>query len=458
MKKSDIKKLVKESVKELKEQAYGSATLTTQGSPRTGTVVPTDEYPFSARPKRTATGMMDEEGASWGIEIRELADSFTFEELEQLLKENKISKEDYNGAKGYLQAWIDMHPTYLPQRDLTEPKRQKIRATYGIDEDSIRINMEQAPAGGNEEEKDKKPKVKENPPKHDSEKIGKCKASCVDLELENFEVQVENIERKIADVNKRRSDARPSEVEAMTKEKREYELQLDSLDEQIEAKEAEKEKLLNPEKEQQKESINKEDMKANVKKLWDDYANSRINSKLNLKEYMNNHKKMEKRKILQEGVMKTFFEYFSQGHTNEEIVQLYAGKGVDVPEQFVSKARNTFEAQTKLNAELEMSERNFKNEASQIVNNPATGIADGSVTDDDKQLAAGLSNEAEDTSPMSAEKENSDVAAMNDEMKNINTEEEFTSVLKKLLDRSESISGMTDTKIKALLMQSIKEL
>ena len=49
--KLDIKNLVKESIKELKEQAYGSATLTTQGSPRTGTVVPTDEYPFSARPK-----------------------------------------------------------------------------------------------------------------------------------------------------------------------------------------------------------------------------------------------------------------------------------------------------------------------------------------------------------------------------------------------------------------------
>ena len=31
MKKSDIKKLIKESVKEIKEQAYGSATLTTQG-------------------------------------------------------------------------------------------------------------------------------------------------------------------------------------------------------------------------------------------------------------------------------------------------------------------------------------------------------------------------------------------------------------------------------------------
>ena len=59
MKKSDIKKLIKESVKELKEQPFGSATLTTQGSPRTGTVVPTYEYPFTARPKRTATGMFE---------------------------------------------------------------------------------------------------------------------------------------------------------------------------------------------------------------------------------------------------------------------------------------------------------------------------------------------------------------------------------------------------------------
>ena len=54
----ELKKFIK---KILKEQAYGHATLTTQGSPRTGTIVPTDEYPFSARPKRTATGMMEQE-------------------------------------------------------------------------------------------------------------------------------------------------------------------------------------------------------------------------------------------------------------------------------------------------------------------------------------------------------------------------------------------------------------
>jgi hypothetical protein len=56
MKKKDIIQLVKKLVK---EDAYGSATLTTQGSPRTGAIAPTDEYPFSVRPKRTGTGMME---------------------------------------------------------------------------------------------------------------------------------------------------------------------------------------------------------------------------------------------------------------------------------------------------------------------------------------------------------------------------------------------------------------
>ena len=54
----ELKKFIK---KIIKEQAYGHATLTTQGAPRTGIRVPTDEYPFSAMPKRTATGMFEQE-------------------------------------------------------------------------------------------------------------------------------------------------------------------------------------------------------------------------------------------------------------------------------------------------------------------------------------------------------------------------------------------------------------
>ena len=158
-----------------------------------------------------------------------------------------------------------------------------------------------------------------------------------------------------------------------------------------------------------------------------------------------------------EGERNTFFEYFDQGTTNEELVQLYAEKGVAVPEQFVAKARKQHENYSKMKLELEMSEKAFKNEASQIVNNPATMEMDGSVYEDDKQLASGLFKEQEEK-PETDEKEKSDVSAMNDELKNINTPEEFTAILDKVLDRAGSISGMTDTKVKALLMKSIKEL
>ena len=77
--------------------------------------------------KKLGEGTLNEEGMSSGLETRQLADSFTFGELEQLYINNKITKADLNGAKNYLQAWINQHPTYLPQRELDSPKRQAIR-------------------------------------------------------------------------------------------------------------------------------------------------------------------------------------------------------------------------------------------------------------------------------------------------------------------------------------------
>ena len=49
-----------ESNKKTNEQAYGHATLTTQGIPSTRAIRHTDEYPFTKRPKRTATGMHEQ--------------------------------------------------------------------------------------------------------------------------------------------------------------------------------------------------------------------------------------------------------------------------------------------------------------------------------------------------------------------------------------------------------------
>ena len=532
MKRSDIKKLIKLSLSEIqKEQALGSATLTTQGSPRTRAIAPADkdpytgkvEYPYTVGAKTKNGGVMEQEKNDlistaeemYGVAAKEhfgkihlyptkkpgdmvnyrtdkyyviikddlktitnisgpnnqtfltLGQSLKFEksELGQFAGVVSFSGEDtIDDPKGiiYILNMVNASVNQEAKNQSAFYTREPGTGGTGIDEDSIRINMEQTPAGGGGGDTaatvdPKKPKVKEKPPKYTPEKIGECKAACVDLELENIEVKIENIELKLADISKRRSDAKPSEVDGLEKEKKDLLVQLGAIDEQLEAKELEKKKLLNPDK-KIKESTNIKNMKANVKKLWDTYSKSRINPKISLKEKIEQERKIARRKVLQEGIMNTFFEYFDQGHTNEEIVQLYAGKGVQVPEQFVGKARKQHEQYSKMKFELEMSEKAFKNEASKIVNNPATMEMDGSVTADDKQLAAGLFYEAETAPTMPDEKEESDVKAMNSELKNINTPEEFTSILSKVLDRAGSISGMTDTKIKSILLQSIKEL
>ena len=116
MKKSDIIQLVKETVAERRKR-YGQH----------------DYYGNNVGGRNSISGMpgvWEEDLMSSGLETRQLADSFTFDELEQLYINNKITKADLNGAKNYLQAWINQHPTYLPQRELDSPKRQAIRDKY----------------------------------------------------------------------------------------------------------------------------------------------------------------------------------------------------------------------------------------------------------------------------------------------------------------------------------------
>ena len=93
-----------------------------------------------------------------------------------------------------------------------------------------------------------------------------------------------------------------------------------------------------------------------------------------------------------EGVMKTFFEMFDNGMTNEEIIQDYASKGTQVPETFVGTARKQYETYKKMKLELDMSEKEFKNSAKDIVNNPKEGDI-GMEPREEKQLASGLFNE-----------------------------------------------------------------
>jgi len=106
----------------------------------------------------------------------------------------------------------------------------------------------------------------------------------------------------------------------------------------------------------------------------------------NLMEHMDKYKK---RATLMEGAMKKFFEMFDEGMTDEEVVQEYAKRGTQIPETFVGKARKQYEGLKKMKLELEMSEKEYRNSATKMVNNAEEGYG----MEEEKQLASGITNE-----------------------------------------------------------------
>jgi len=191
----------------------------------------------------------------------------------------------------------------------------------------------------------------------------------LDLERKKFSIKIKYLNRKKSKASAQAAKASSSAIKGIQK-------QVDQLIQQ-------RGKVGAPGAPQQQEN---KIMKTNT--LLSDYLNN--NKNVNLKSKMNEHRKQAKRQMLMEGALKQFFEMFDMGRTDEEIIQDYASKGVSVPEQFVGKARKQYESLTKLKTELEMSEKEFKNSAENIVNNPATNEMDGTVTDGDKQLSSGL--------------------------------------------------------------------
>ena len=321
MKKRDIIKLVKETIAERRKR-YGQH----------------DYYGNNVGGRNSISGMpgvweeenLDEEGESWGLEPRQLADSFTFEELEQLYNDNKITKEDLNGAKSYLQAWIDQHPTYLPQRDLNTSKRQAIRSYY-LDPDRT------TPKGGTQssqfEDKQNKNKMKKQ--KKEATYAGK------------------------------------TAVDDMTDDPAYNALDGDA-------------------KMQLKKDLSKggtATLEEDDESLLAEYMKERGDS--NLMEHMDRHRK---RTQLMEGAVKRLFIDFDLGKTNEEIIQDYASKGIQIPDSWISQMRKEWEGFEKMKLNLDIGEKEFKNAATQIVNNPEGSETGMEPPMESKQLANGLTN------------------------------------------------------------------
>ena len=118
--------------------------------------------------------------------------------------------------------------------------------------------------------------------------------------------------------------------------------------------------------------------------LLEDYMSSRKDTNLN--EQMKTHQKEAKRSILTESVARKMNDLFEMGRTNEEIVLDYANKGVQVPESLVEKFRKQYAKMKEMKLEYEMNEKAFKNEASDIVNNPDEQV----VNSEEKTLSSGI--------------------------------------------------------------------
>ena len=102
----EIKNYIKNS---LKEQAYGHATLTTQGPSRTRTRVPTDEYPFSALPKRTGSGYRENKINEQEMEYTR-DNTFTYNEswLKDKLGNPVKDVYEFNNDNGHMTIYPDL--------------------------------------------------------------------------------------------------------------------------------------------------------------------------------------------------------------------------------------------------------------------------------------------------------------------------------------------------------------
>ena len=120
--------------------------------------------------------------------------------------------------------------------------------------------------------------------------------------------------------------------------------------------------------------------------LLKDYMSSRKDTNLN--EQMETYQKEAKRGLLMESVARKMNDLFEMGRTNEEVVLDYANKGVQVPESLVEKFRKQYAKMKEMKLEYEMNEKAFKNEASDIVNNPDEQV----VNNEEKTLSSGITD------------------------------------------------------------------
>ena len=115
--------------------------------------------------------------------------------------------------------------------------------------------------------------------------------------------------------------------------------------------------------------------------LYRQYVNERKD--IDLMRYIDSYK----RGILLENTIKKVLDMFSQGKTDEEVIEYYTTQGIQVPESIINKIRTQWQTFEKLKLDLDMSEKDFKNSSSKIVNNPNLEDEESNLEVPEKKLS-----------------------------------------------------------------------
>jgi hypothetical protein len=319
----ELKKLIK---KITKEQAYGHATLTTQGPPRTGTIVPTDEYPFSARPKRTATGMMEDKINEESMEDLN-DDDIDCDRCKAKVAIKKIQKQRQDAINAAGVGKAQATQGISQQEEQLAALNQQI-TTKSQEYTSNRGNLEKTTKRFHEMsiETPEEQKAKEE----------------VLVQVYELKDKVEADKKSLSDLRKQRNEMTKTIQQAVSAQ-----TQQPSVTKQFDQQLRDANKALSQIGKSMKET------------LLQQYIRERAN--VNLMEQMDLYNETTR------GSLQKFFEMFEDGKTTSEVIQHYAKNGIQIPEQFCSKVKKHFESYKKLKLELGFSDQEAKDFKKSIV-------------------------------------------------------------------------------------------
>ena len=353
----------KSNKRKLPEQAYGHATLTTQGQRKKRYATKTGNEPgILENPNEEVVAGKEitiaEDGLeaaidfiSYALETDQMAISMTRRlDREILMKYNISDKFEFPKNLKEFKPFIEK---------MTEEEAEE----FGVVINKFHSDL-------------KRKNIKGYTPKHsDKEELQEQEAA--DPDQKAYEIGLKRLQKGVIQyqlkyIEKQKSKAMAQAATAGQQASKGFDEQIQALKDQIQA-------IDNPPEQEQNES------------LLESYINSRKNISLMT------HMDVYKQTVLLESTMKKLFNRFEKGQTNEEILQYYAKKGISMPEQFLSKTRKQFENLKKQKLEIEFSEQ----EAKDIVTIPTKvpNVAMFDLEDEDKQIATGIYQEKTETKP-----------------------------------------------------------